>query len=1479
LSPQFSVCKVLNGASGFGKTVMAEEFIQQFQSAYKNTFLINGSTAVTWHLSIISLCDYIGVNARRFQQCEREQLVLTEFSKSSPILILCDGLTEVCVGMLTDLVQKLKAAGNSVHMIITTRLHAIKTIDHYSVTMPKLTSTEVDSLFSMLGQWRGGSQPTDVAICGSTQLDILDGNPAACCLAKDYLAKTKSGIWALKPQYHGIWAELFFLYGKDKFSHWLEKNDIADLRVSLKLYGIHSVDDVLKAHPSFVDLPGKGKDKFLAAKRSLESELDGERLQVMVHLNLNAASRTANSIMNMLSVVGQTWLCFDILLEAWLKLYKEQTHQNAIKNLVLLETLGLVQLERHRDAIVAIRLPQSYQETVLHRLQTEKQTNYKKIVQCLAFVFSKRLTLGKAWDFQPDEVQLLPHAYEVARHCVTSSLFTVSARNLISFARELCFTLGLGTETRQLSEHLLKMEQLVSDNQFAVTREQIRVELAKQDIFNLSITDQIMVDILHTISDSLWKGGLKKLAVIVLECQASIISRCPEKLEQYPDIHVRLGEALLSIGQTQAAVESLTKAADASAVVGDTMKWKRTLNSQATAWEAAGEYAQSKMCYQKMLELVESNSEERLEILFRLGEVSNKAGHALDALGFFNHLLSKERETKLQKNMKLRAQEGMSLALKNNNDLQESLSAYQTLYTMAREEGEGEFQVNSLIGQADVYNAAHMFDSAVRMYQQALHLMEAKFRDHKDRAGCMNKLGNCHKNRRQFTLAKEVYEDCVSLCVHTGDRKSRAVALGNLGNIHQQMNDLKTALKYNMSQLELAKELNDEKMIVSANGSIGSCYSSLKNYSEALKYLHEAVEKAEKSKDLQELGRAYSNLGNVYQLSKQYSEAKRFFELSLDIVIRIGDTTGEARARGNLGNALQSLGEYKRAVQLYDVTIQLSSMPDVNDKMSEGNAYHNRGCALEGLNKLQPAKLSFEKAIAVFEQLFKQTGLSESFKPTYLQLTSKSFRRLQYVLAKLNMSREALEISERSRHRALVDIVKISKRQQKNTNSQSTDLQPEQITCDNILEMVRSQRAFVILYSICRNDMHIWTVDPTSGHLNFACKQVADDPRSESHLQKAIHSAIEDLTVYKNLHSLPEHQISDESCLESLYDWLVKPIEGWLPTRNPDLVIIPAGYIAHVPFGALKGPDGKYLSQKYRIRSVPSVMSLDADDIQDCSEANRALVVGNPLIPPVAVQGQVEPWKPVKLPHAQREAVDVAHLFNTTALTLKKATKRRVLDEMVDSDVIHIATHGNRGMTSLAFAPDVDVEVTSGQGVDPSLCLISCQDVEGLRLKAKLVVLSSCSSAWGPSTAEVHNPSGDGVMGLARAFLIAGSKSVIVTLWRVPDKATEHLMRFFYRNMQRGSPVTYSLQQAMHQVRCLEQFSHPQHWSSFQVVGSDVAIEFPPPFEVACVPDCAYFAGMEEALDTIAKWMRQDQSGLRLMVMMFDMGLGLFIGF
>ena len=1401
----------------------------------------------------------LGFNARRYHRHEHEQILLQELSKSRPLLILCDNLTESCIDLLTKLIQNLKAAGNPVHIIITTRLKAVNTIDHYSVAVPKLAASEVESLFSLHGQSRGAGPSNSVPGSSSTsQLDVLDGNPAACNLARDYLAKTKAGIWALKPQYHGIWAELFFLYGKDKFSHWLEKNNITDLRETLQFHGINSVDNVLKVDPSFVNFSEENKSRFLNAKTSLQSELNYERLQVMVHLNLNAASRMANSIMNMLSTIGHYWLPIELLIRAWQKLYKEQTDQNALKNVLQLESLGLVQLERHHDAIRAIRVPQSYQEAVLHRFQTEKQASYKKNVQCLAFVISRELNVSQPWDFENDNAQLLFHAYVLARHCVTSSLFTVSARNLIAMAREMCFMFGLSTEARQMSDHLLKMEQLVPENHFAVAYEQIRIDVANLDIFNIYFTDQLIVDILHTVGNRLFTWGQHRLAAVVLDCQVFIMSRCPEKFEQYPDTHAHLGEALLMTGQTQGAVENLAKAADTS-FADDTVKRKCTVTSLASALEAAGDYAEAKKCYQQLLDLVGSSSDEQVKVLFRLGEVSNKAGHALDAFGFFSRLLSAENKLKLTKRMKLHAQEGLGLALRKNNDLQESLSSYQSLFAMAREEGEVEFQIKSLAGQADVYTAARMFDSAVRIYQQALNLSDAKFPNHKDRASIMNQLGNCQKSRGQLVAAKEVFENCVSLCAHLGEKRPQAVALGSLGAIHQQMNDLKVALKYHILHLKLAEELKDEQMIVAANGCIGNCYTNLKNYEEAIKYLHVAVEKAEKIKDSTEIGRTYSNLGNVYQLSKQYEQAKQYFERSLDIAIQIGDTVGEARARGNLGNALQSLGEYKKAVQLYEDTIRLSSLSGVNDKMSEGNACHNKGCALEGLKKLPQARQSFEKAITVFEELYKQSSSRETFRPMYLQLTSKSFRRLQYVFAKLNMPLHALEISERSRSRAMIDIVKTRTRQ---VDASSPDVQFDQITSDDILKIVKLQTAAVILYSICRNDMHIWIIDPASGRIQFACQQIADDPRSESHLEKAIKEATNEITVYENLHKLPSNDVCNESCLEKLYEWLVKPIEQWLPTRNPELVIIPASYIAMVPFGALKGPDNKYLSQKYRIRSVPSVMSLHSTDLfHNFGESVcKALVVGNPDIPAIAVQGQSEPWKPVKLPHAQREAVDVARLFNATALCQKRATKRRVLRDLVDADVVHIATHGNQGMTSLAFSLDDDdqADVSSGKGVNPNLCLLSCQEVENLHLKAKLVVLSSCSSARGQT--------GDSVMGLARAFLIAGAKAVIVTLWRVPDKATEHLMRFLYRNMQRGSPVAYSLQQAMHQLRCLEQFSHPQHWSAFQVVGSDVLVDFPSPYEIPCVAECAYFSGMEKSLNALGEWTRKEQSGLKVMV-------------
>ena len=90
-------------------------------------------------------------------------------------------------------------------------------------------------------------------------------------------------------------------------------------------------------------------------------------------------------------------------------------------------------------------------------------------------------------------------------------------------------------------------------------------------------------------------------------------------------------------------------------------------------------------------------------------------------------------------------------------------------------------------------------------------------------------------------------------------------------------------------------------------------------------------------------------------------------------------------------------------------------------------------------------------------------------------------------------------------------------------------------------------------------------------------------------------------------------------------------------------------------------------------------------------------------------------------------------------------------------------------------------------------------------------MLSACNTAKGKIT-------GDGVFGLSRAFILAGTSSIIVTLWFIPDSETGKLMPEFYRNLQGNSDRAQALRQAM--LVTMRDYPHPLNWAAFTLIGA-----------------------------------------------------------
>jgi CHAT domain-containing protein/Tfp pilus assembly protein PilF len=284
-----------------------------------------------------------------------------------------------------------------------------------------------------------------------------------------------------------------------------------------------------------------------------------------------------------------------------------------------------------------------------------------------------------------------------------------------------------------------------------------------------------------------------------------------------------------------------------------------------------------------------------------------------------------------------------------------------------------------------------------------------------------------------------------------------------------------------------------------------------------------------------------------------------------------------------------------------------------------------------------------------------------------------------------------------------------------------------------------------------------------------------------------------------------------------LYAELIEPFEAQL-VRARRLLVVPDGPLHVLPFAALGPASGAVapLLQRLGVTVVPSVTVYRELRDRRPAVANGVewVGIGAPVFGPAvhrAVRALAAGTELVPLPGARRELELVGRLFGRAELFLgAEATEQRVRSLPPRTEIVHLATHGltdERFPMSSALALSAD-----GDGNDG---LLQAWEVyESLRLDAALVVLSACSTGTG------HLRGGEGLIGLSRAFLFAGARSLLVSLWPVADETTPRLMETFYRGLLAGLDKDEALRRA--QLELLG--TGPRHWAAFQIVGDESAL-------------------------------------------------------
>ncbi|CAH3021887.1 unnamed protein product [Porites evermanni] len=285
-----------------------------------------------------------------------------------------------------------------------------------------------------------------------------------------------------------------------------------------------------------------------------------------------------------------------------------------------------------------------------------------------------------------------------------------------------------------------------------------------------------------------------------------------------------------------------------------------------------------------------------------------------------------------------------------------------------------------------------------------------------------------------------------------------------------------------------------------------------------------------------------------------------------------------------------------------------------------------------------------------------------------------------------------------------------------------------------------------------------------------------------------------------------------DGALKALYDVVIAPISPMI--EGEELVFVPDRYSFLIPYAALVDQHSRYLSETLRIRLAPSLTCLRL--LSECPEGyhskSGALLVGNPCLETV----RIKPWRNLpQLPGAEKEVKMIGQILNIEPLVGKDASKEKVLSGLSSVSLVHIAAHGCPDTGGIILSPNL----ASSDIPEEKDFLLTMADVLEAQLHAKLVVLSCCYSGQGAIKAE-------GVVGIARAFLGAGARSVIASLWAISDDATMEFMGHFYEHLVAGKSASKSLHQAMKTLRESGKFDAVKYWAPFVLIGDDVTMNF-----------------------------------------------------
>ena len=929
--------------------------------------------------------------------------------------------------------------------------------------------------------------------------------------------------------------------------------------------------------------------------------------------------------------------------------------------------------------------------------------------------------------------------------------------------------------------------------------------------------------------------------------------------------HASLGNAYIDIGQYQFAIECHHKYLDIAEELGDKAGFGEAHAHLGNAYGNIGQYQNAIECHGKALEIAEELGDKG-----GVGTAHGDLGDAYINIGQYQKAIECYRkrlaisEELGDKTQIGRAHVDLGKAYHNIGQYENEIQCYRKNLVIAEQLGDKTGVGLALASLGNAYTVTDQYQIAIRCHRK--HLSIAEELGNKNAVaiaiGC---LGIAYDGIGQNENAFECHRKLLEIAEEQGDKAGVGRASKILGSAYRKIGQYEKAIEYHRKHLEIAEELGDKAGIAQADQDLGIVYYSTGQYQKALVLFHRSLEIVAEIGDIRakvtyqrilgefhkkddeclsssffaqsilsfhsirrygidedEINTSLSNLSNdthrrlflsllnlkqvkAALLISDAGKAKALFDLTKKYVDVVLDSALEenfiipiqAISNGPSSKANEEF-LYNVLSKVLNLTVQdgciISYTFDDRDNLhawvvSKEGVFHKEWQTVNGMS----TKTYFKSInVATRDSFAQKIPKNISFLPNAYSYTFDTERKYKFTELALISGKDN---RENNYARDLDERVENLMR------SNNTREKPK-CSDPNLLD-VKSVKERYCLDSSSNNQCGIDDCSARNckekekaGERCLGCYNLETPNAAQSRTRKE--------NNYRGDPSNPDKHI--DIMLKKQYSLFISPIEEYLVGSK--ILIAPEGSLFSVLFCALLNSKDEPLCEKYSLQFTPALHVLNASISKALPKLGQAFFVGNPKVGEVVFNGQV--GSQVPLPDAAVEAKECSLIFNAEALLEKNATKENVLSGMKDASIIHIAAHGHMDEADIFLAPN------KGAPKPPSEdhYLLTAKDVTKCTLVARLVVLSCCHSGRGEISAE-------GVVGIARSFLGAGARSVVVTLCEIPDGATKVLMKEFYDNILQGLSVCVALQRSMIELK--KSFSIAA-WAPFQIVGEDIAL-------------------------------------------------------